>query len=358
LALFAVSMLTYEAAAALIPLSGLVYLAAHSWRVVRRFAVVDFLFGLGLVAVTYHLHSHGRQRPGISVALRDLPATLHQLVGVGTRAVDPFTGSTGVVVAVLLVAVLVRLGQLYRQSEFPTAIRRSGLAIAGAALAAVVAVLPFAGSGGHPLDPGINNRGNILVALPIVVGVVALANAISFTAMKQQLARRALAACLLVVIATSYAIHVRADASRWDAATAIQHRVLRITSRLFPHPPPQSATFVVGYPAMTAPGVPTFSQIWDLGPALSLHYDQPVGGYPMFAGARLDCMAGGVYPISPPGPYDALHGGEGSPLRVTYRRAFLIDAAGHGLYRLKSRFRCQRIARELRPGPFIDIHEG
>jgi hypothetical protein len=354
LSLFTLSMLTYEAAATLIPLSGLVYLAVYNWRTIRWVVLLDFLFGVALAVLTYRLHSHGRSRPGLTTALSDLSPTLHQLVGLGARAVDPVTDGATVVLTVIVVIALVRFVQLRRGGRMSAELWRNGLTVAFAALFTLIAVLPYAGSGGHPLDPGINNRGNIVVALPIVVGVIALVQVIASMWVRHNGARRAFVTLLLIVIGVSYAVHVRNDASHWDDATKIQHRVLTVARTLVPDPAPGSVVFVLGYPAMTAPGVPTFSQTWDLGPAVSVRYGRPIGGYPVFAGAQLQCVSSGVYPISPPGPYDALQGGEGPLLEVAYKRAFLIDIATSQLQRLSSQARCQDAARGLRPAPFTD----
>jgi hypothetical protein len=353
LILFTLSMLTYESQAALIPASGLLYLILREWRSIRWLAAVDLGFGGALAAIAYSLHSHGRGRAGVAGAWRDLGSLLRELGVLAAQAIDPFTSHPVLVVAGLGALTLAWAGWLRDRRALPRSARPLAVALLLAGGFSVLAALPLAGSGLHPLGPGFQNRANVAIVAPVAILVVLAVQLIGVVWVRPVAVRAALVGLVLVAIAADYSVRLRDDISRWDQAALIQHRILRDAQGLVSHPAPRSTMLVTGYPAMTAPGIPTLSQSWDLGAALSLLYRIPIRGLPLFGSARLRCTGRGVYPVSAPGPYDALQGGEDSRLLTPYGRAVLLDAASRTVQPLAARSRCRRAARLLHPAPFV-----
>ena len=351
--LFAGSMLTYEAAAALIPFTGVLYVLVSRSRQARRLAVLDFAFGMALAGLTYALHSHGRSRATLHSALADLGHVLHDLAVLAPRSIDPFTSDAGVIIVALAVLTLFRLGWEHRDRGATPAIRQAMVAIVVGLLFSLLAALPLAGSGLSPLKPGILNRGNLDVAIPIAIVVGASVELAMRSWIRGPGAQAVGIGAILLAIAICYSVRVRDDISSWNHAAAIQEKVLRTAEHLASRLNGRMVFFVFGYPAMTAPGVETFAESWNLAPALSLTYSRRVGGIPLFGDAQLRCMAHGVYPLSPPGPDDAVQGGEGPQQLVPYGHALLLDIARRRVAKVTSRHQCVRLADSVHPGPWI-----
>ena len=312
--LYALSILTYEVAAAAALLSVLLYARIVPWRrALGRWTLDVVAVGAPLAFVALNTP---RSKEGPE-GLLDHAATIgDQALTLLARAAIPF-GSPPRAVGLAAVGAIVAAAALIAR-------RRRWLAIAGAAalgvVAAYVLIVP-ADAHYQPLAPGVNNRINLLAALPyaaLVYAVAMLAGEVVFAAApRRPAAGTVVAAAAILAVGGGWIARHRADQAHWDRSRDLQDQVLAAIERALPNPPRGATIYTYGGRTYTAPGVPVFSVSWDLTGAVRLAYDRSaLRGFALPGNARLRCDDAGVTPVSR--AYGPLQ-------RAPYGRAFAVD---------------------------------
>jgi hypothetical protein len=173
-------------------------------------------------------------------------------------------------------------------------------------------------------------------------------------------------AVVAVLVIAGYARLSIDDAGDWAESARIQDRTLEAVAAM-PTPPRGSTVYVVGEPAVTAPRVSVFADVWELNGAARVQWrDRSLRAYPLFAGARLRCAADGVRPdvlpgphgslrddiLDPAAPYDEPYWGRdhGAP----YGRVVILDVPTGRSFLVASRASCRRHVPDMveRASPF------
>lgn len=342
-ALYVLSVLTYEIVALAALLTVLVHAHRSGWRAALRWCRVE---ALGIVAAAT-LVALTTTRATLSPAeqLDHARTIADQALTLLARAAVPFGAPPrAAVVALMLAVAAAALGALALRPGSPLAGElRRWLAASGAsviAIAAGYAVLVPGKLGYEPLSPGTGNRVNLLAGLGIVTLIFSLLMLAATLGLARSAARRraatALALALSVVVAVGYAQRLDADKSQWDAAAATQRHVLAMIGRKLPDPPRGATIYTFAHPTFAARGVPAFAVAWDLNGAVKMVADDPsVRGYPLAPAVALDCEPTSLQPV-----------GQASSRTqaAAYGHAYLLDVSGETLSRIASRDGCRRAA--------------
>jgi hypothetical protein len=345
--LYLLSVLTYEVAAGAILLSGFLYLGRAPRRTALRLWAVDVV--LVLVALTYSLATTtgARHVGSLSQRVSDVPTFVRQSVSLLGRALVPL-GSPGVAVkaTALLLASAVIAAALFRLRRAPDPrLWFWTIAIGVAAVGIGAAYFILLGSYLHPLDQGTANRGNLFAAL----GFGALVYALIAAGARWLVGRAELAAALSLavaaLVAAGYGARVRDDEAHWRQASDLQRQALDVVDRQLPRLPRHSGLLTFGYPANAAPGVPVFSESWDLVGAVQIEADDPtLRAYPVYEGVAVRCTTDRVL-VHGPGSY-----GEA---RLRYGNLFFLDVGNGRHRRIASPAGCRAAWRGFRPGPLL-----
>jgi len=339
LVLLVLGVLTYEVAAAAALLSVFLYRREVGWgAAVRRWA----LDALVVVAATAWVALNTpRSMEGLRGLVDHGLDVLDDSITLLARAVEPFgappRGIALAGVALLVFAALVVRGRLPAAAPARAELSR-WLAVAGAAAVGVLAsyalIVP-ADRHYLPLGPGVNNRINLLAALPysaMVVALAMLAATLAFLAAREgrPAARRdgeasarglprpwapvalafarglrrpwapvALAALLCAVVGAGWLDRTIDDRRDWDLAAAEQERILAALERAVPADRPRwSTVYSFGVRQYVREGIPVFSVSWDLKGAARLRLDdRTLRAYSVAPDGRLACGATGVEPL-------------------------------------------------------------
>jgi hypothetical protein len=334
-ALFVMSVLTYEVAAAAALLAGALYLGRAPRRKALVLWAVDAAAVLGALAYEWHATSTTRGVAPLSSRWDQLPRFVRESSWLVARTVYPDAGSKvvrDVVLAAVVVAVAAALARGRRDAE----VRSWLVVVAAAAIAIVAADLMVEGSGLFPLSPGLDNRGNIFAALgyaAFTYGVLRLA------AMAVLYPRNGAAVVVSTLAALAvlgwYVAIVRDDVGVWDHAATRQAELLRRLDRTLPRPPQGTTIFLYGSPREVAAGVPVFDADWDLNGAVKLLYDD--GSLRAFPAPEngLRCGPSGV-----PRPL-GVHFDQ--PDEAPYGKVLAFNAATSATRVLKSASDCRRV---------------
>ncbi|MGI8595092.1 MAG: hypothetical protein ACR2ML_12140 [Solirubrobacteraceae bacterium] len=326
LVLLALGVLTYEVAAAAALLSVFLYRREVGWgAAVRRWG----LDALVVVAATAWV---ALNTPRSMESLRGLIDhgldVLDDSVTLLARAVEPF-GAPPRGIALTGVAVLV-LGALLVRGRLPATAPARGelgrwLAVAGAAVVGVLAsyalIVP-ADRHYLPFAPGVNNRINLLAALPYATLVVALSMIAATLAFARRAPRpwapMALAVLLCSVVGVGWLDRTVENRRDWDRAAAEQERVLAALERAVPPDrPPSSTVYSFGVRQYVREGIPVFSVSWDLKGAARLRLDdRTLRAFSIAPEGRLACRGSGVEPLG--SAYDRNEA-------AVYGRALFVD---------------------------------
>lgn len=354
LVLYAAALLIYEAPAGLILIGGVLYWirAEGSWKAVWPRWAADVAVVAAVVGWSASTATAARSAPSLHATLTDLPGFAHQALVLVGRSFAP--GVPGLIPVVL--GMLALFAGALRRFRVP-GLGRWAAMTSLAALAAVAGFAPLVGSGLHPLDQGLNNRGNLAAAL----GLCALVYAVLAFAVRLFLPLRwrgglpALAtAAAIGVIGALYTHQVRGDIIRWDRAAALQRAVLAAARTSLPSLPAHTTVYVSGFPALVAPGVSVFSEPWDLTGAIQLqHRDATLAAYPVVQGVRFVCGASSIYPMAAPAAWDALQGGYGMAQGARYGSAIFLDATRRKAHRVTSVRSCGRAQRYITLAPLV-----
>ncbi|MGZ6725658.1 MAG: hypothetical protein ACXVHK_32525, partial [Solirubrobacteraceae bacterium] len=149
-------------------------------------------------------------------------------------------------------------------------------------------------------------------------------------------------ALLALAMLASYTHVLRRHISIWDSAFVAETSAMQELRQQMPRLPHGTTVFTSSYPANQTLGVPIFGDNWGLNGLIKIEYDDgTLSAYPMLAGMRIGCRAGGV----------RLEGEGALEFTAPYGRARLLDlqTGGHSIPR--SRGQCKRAAHRYVPGP-------
>lgn len=321
---YAASLLTYEAAAVLILLTGLLHARRVGRQAAWRWWRLDAAVLVPILGAEAALTSHPERSLPSTVAHGPVLA-VHGLELVG-RALIP--GLTGALALALGATVVLAAALAARRA---TGDARTWLTWAGGgaivAVAAWAMLLPAAGPY-DPLSAGVFNRGNILAAFGF-----ALAAAAGVRALWATRARWA-APALAALVAGGWAGGLERDVGEWKRAARESTRELAVVRRTLARAEPRTL-LVVSRQRFAGAGVPVFAAAWDLNSAVKLR--APGRAATVLARAReLRCRRGGVAPR--PALNNVVE-------PVPYGQAALLDADSGALVTLADPAAC-RSARE------------
>lgn len=347
LACYLASVLTYEAAAVAILLSGLLYRSRLDWRALRTRWAADAVVVLAAVGWVYERTRGLRPTATPSSYLSDLLTFAHKEVELVGRAVVPV--DVPGVVRFLVVAAIV----LAAVSAFGS--ERRWLMVALIALVALVATcVPFIGSGLHALDSGEYDRVNMVGALPMAALVAGLV--LAATRASRGGPQLAAGVAILTLLGVQYAHLTRQHIVLWDAAAEDQRQLLATLERALPNPSAGTVVYAFGAPATTTPGVFVFSSASDLDSAVNVVIWRGRGAdaFPVTQPTRVVCAPHSVIPLSRPNVFNSAAAGFGAPQGGRYGRVVFIDAATGRMRRIADRASCRSaLAADFAPGPLV-----
>jgi hypothetical protein len=287
LVFYALSLLTYEVAAAAIFCTLLIYRARGPWRkcVVRWGCDVAVLVmtALYLRSTTTKgvtsLHGEVDRVRAIQGQARTLVSQL------GIQDGRPLLWLPAVVVVLVLAAVLgirrplgARVGDDLRRWVVTAG---AGIAAVGVGYAVFVSATDTFYA---PLSPGIGNRTNVAAAIGYVIflySLTVLAGLLLVRALvffRPGPVRRAWAAgislALAFPVAAMWIREVNQDRRTWDKAYAWERHTVAVL-RETPRPPTGATVYTFGVPGETAVAVPAFIAWWDLTGAVRLIWHDP-----------------------------------------------------------------------------------
>jgi hypothetical protein len=355
LSLYAISLMTYEGVAGMIPVTGLLYLARAPAVAARRRWALDI--GLTAVGVIY-VSTASALHPGLAHAVASGPLVAYEGARTGLSALVPFGPLVQVIVlgtAVLAATLRVRLVPL---ADADVRALRGWLIVgAGAACAAGAGLAGYLPSGLLPEDPGTLNRVNMVAALGFAVLVYAVLRTFAILLINRS-GRwsglcAALAAVACLVIGAAYVRQVDRDASKWNAAAALNRRALATLYQRFPRLPAGTTVYLFGHPAQLAPGIIAFGETWDLNGAVQLLYDTGrISAFPIMSGVEFECGRGGLYPKAMPSSA-VRENGYGLRERSAYGKALFVDARSGSARWISSDAGCRAAVRSFRPGGYL-----
>jgi hypothetical protein len=358
--LFVASVFSYEATGALAMATGVLYFI----RSPARKALLAWGTDIVLVGAAI----------GVSISINARPVQFHhsQLSSVWplmrgaavltAHAAFPIVGPhTWVVVAVLVLVGAVALAAfLLRGRERFTELRRPLLVLGAAIVCIGLSYVMFIPAGyWTPQKPGLENRVNIIAALPIALFVYMLATLLALLVIPRAFRWRprltiGLVTLFAVALAVDYGIRLHHDEGNWRRAYAAERGVLTTLRAVLPHPAPGTTILTFGVPAQVAPRIPVFYDTWDLTSAAQITLHQPsLNAYPALESARFGCSAYGLIPILPtPSTYEFLDPKvNGQQLPLPYGHVDFVDVPGRRVLPISSQRQCLRVVGRFRPGP-------
>ena len=355
LAIYVLAILMYELVGGLVVASFVFYLLRRaSWRQALVRLPSDVV--VAYLALTY-VKNNTLPRPILSVSetIEHAGQIAEQAFTVLALTAFPFGQPSRNIVVGLIVAALLAGVVAWRRSP-DAAVRdraRRWLVVAVAGIAVVAAgYLTLAPAFyGTPLDVGIENRLNMVSAfgyVAIVYAAASIAGLLIATQRRRPRFAPALALGLSALIAIGYYARVDTDKENYAAAYEEGQRVLDGLSRATEGSPKEgSVMFAFGQPSFIAPGVPIFAWIWDLTPAVKVHFRDPsLASFPILPGTTFKCEEEGMYPES---PY-----GTGPGMTGVYGQAYFIDVPSGTGELITSRAQCREAQARYRPGPLVE----
>lgn len=344
IALYLLSVASYEATAAIALMSFLLYAFVGGRQAALRRLPFDVV-ALLLLIVTYTSSNPADRQPGISGMIEhaiQIAGGAFQVLG--TSVVPGLPWIAGLLVAAGILMGVLAIGRA-RPGADPD--RRRWLFIAGAGVIVValgyVMFVPGPSGDFEPPGAGITERNNIVAAFGFVLIVYSLAMLAGSLAGRR---RALLAGGLVAALFGAYVASVQVEKGRWARAAAIQNRVLTLIGPTLRDASAGSTVFVFGQPGSTAPNVPVFSTQTDLTAAAKVVSGNPgLEAQAVLAPMRVTCGPTGMeifdtrYTLPPlVGSYGGLH---------------VADAARGSVERVTDRERCEALLPDLHPGPLI-----
>jgi hypothetical protein len=352
LALYLLSILTYEVTLPLIACVGVLYCFRVGWHKARLCWLADLtvVVGAGIWDVA-HTSRTASGLTGDFGHLKQIVVWGGTLMG---RAGQPLGASQTTLVLCALAGVLLSGMAAYLLLPERFAGGRGWgmrgwllLALGGLCVAALGWVMFI------PADPyytpsvyGMTNRVNGLASFGLILVVYAAFGIIGALVGQVRAEVRPIAAAVTVLLAlvlmASYAHVLRRHITIWDTAFAAETKALQKMKARIPRLPPGTTLFTSSYPVNQTLGVPIFSTTWDLDGMVKTEYeDDSLSAFPLLPEQHLVCRATGV----------AVEGMEAPEVTALYGSVRLLDlrtgrqAAPHG------RSECRREAGRYLPGP-------
>jgi hypothetical protein len=342
-ALYLLSVLTYEVTACAALLAGLLYVGRAPLSSALRRWLVDVVVVLGALVYSLTTTVATRHVGSIDERVHDVRVFGRESALVLASALVP-VGSTGRPLKLLAVLVLGSLGAIaFRRSNGSSTLRQWALVIGVGFVALGAADFMLLGSRLHPLDPGTGNRVNVFAGLAYCLLAYGLIAAVAQLVPGRR--GSALAIVAAAVIGVGYAVRIHGDAGRWQQASVLQHRVLASVDRDLHQLPPGTTLLTFGYPADVSPGVPIFDRSWDLNGAVRLlASDSALHAYPIYEQVTVRCARRGLT-VAGPGSYGTL--------AISYRSTLFINVPTDGHLWVRNLESCNQALRSFRPGPTL-----
>jgi hypothetical protein len=340
---FALSILTYESAAAAALLAGALYLGRAPRAVAVRRWGADVAVVLGTLAYSLATTTGARPVAGPLDRVAEVPSFIREAAVVAASTMEPFGSLGKAVQALVLMSALSVVGlsilRLWRGSDRRLREWLRWLTIG--AVGVVCAYFMFLGSNLRPLDPGIDNRINVFAGFGFCLLVYALIACACRLAFRSERSATVATFTLTLLLASAYLIRVAGDQGDWRTAADRQRAVL--TAMGDETLPPASAVLGFGVPAQAAPGVPVFGKSWDLGGALRDELDDPrLRAYPVYARVRVRCRRDGLVVSG---------GGDYGSARLGYDQLYFFDVPTTRRLRIAGSAACARGLDRFAPGP-------
>ncbi|MEA2458200.1 MAG: hypothetical protein QOC95_1172 [Thermoleophilaceae bacterium] len=356
-AMYVLSILTYDATA-LVALASLpIYRVRVPWRVALRRWRLD-VAAVGVTVVAAELASTKRSH-GLEFAIGHARTIGDEALSLLAKVLFPFGSPPRALVLGAFAALLVVAALVARRLPAGSARRadlRRWLGLTAASLVAIAITYAIFVPGDAkyvPLAPGVYNRVNLVAAPGFALLVCALAGTVAaLVAGRARTAgpRTALAIALVVPVAVSWTARAVDDQQVWRRSAADQERVLSVLSERLPHPPRGAVVYTFGAPASTAPGVPVFGQSWDLFAAAKVRLNDPtVRAFPVSTGEGVSCTAAGVRVLAP-----------GQPLYPTtsYRApTYFLDVPAGEIVRVTGTRACRSYSSAMFEVPKLTIRD-
>jgi hypothetical protein len=353
-ALYAASVLTYDATTVLAAMLWPAYIWLRGWRTAWPRALMD-IAAVG-AAAAYTAANTNKNVAELSDQLAHVPEILREGANLIAASLVPAFAPAEVspaLAAGILIAAGAVLAIAALHGRAAGAGSRAGLrwvAVAAVSLAALALCwaiyIPQAFY--TPTFRGLEDRVNVLALYPAVVLVWAILRSAGGLVSRNGYPV-AVAAAIAIVI--GYAIQDGRQERDWADAAEHQEPVLEAVERA---PAPEgSLVLTFGHPAETAPGVPVFNASWDLHPAAQL-LGKPIHTYPVFEGARLKCSDESLTVQRLPTPlYRVIHLDQrGTPRTFPYSRVVFVDAETERHAVIRTREQCLDALSSYPPGPW------
>jgi hypothetical protein len=344
-ALYVLSVLTYEAASIAALLTGSLYLArASTRRALRRWAI-EALPLVGALSYSAVATSQTRGVGALHDRLADVRTHVRQSVSLLASVLFPVDAGRAVKGIVLALVLAIAFLALRRRRDAQWDAYRPWVAAGIASVVALAATyVVFLGKGLYPLSPGRDNRVNVFAALPwtlLAYSILMVAAMLVCSRINQPARAPLVAAAAAVLIGAGYVVMVERDVGRWDRAADLQRPVLSAL-RALPRVPRGTTIFTFRYPGQVAPEIYIFAKVYDLDGAAKIVLDDgSVKAYPIIEPTRISCGEKKVIP----------HGVHFGPNTSTpYGRALFLDIPTARPVWIRDRSSCRRAIRRLVPG--------
>jgi MFS family permease len=343
--LYLLSVLVYEAAAAAIALS----LVLYRQRAPMRRALPHWLADVAAVVLSLSLSlvltSRVRHVGSARERWRDIPDFARDGLSILASSFLPSSATVAAAKAIVLVVVMAFLAWALALARNPERreLRRWLRVTAGGVVGVAAGYFMFLGSGLHPAYAGVDNRVNTFAGFAYAALVYSLVMMVgSVLAERHRRLARALVPIATLLVVGGFVQRVRADVDHYDQATRLQAQELAEIRHALPVAPRRSTIYVFGFPAGTAPGVPIFRAPWDLTGAVRLTWHDPsLSALPIFR-TGVACGRARMYPRE-------FKPSDGS----TYERSVFVDLATGQVEWITSRRACLQARRTFRPGPLV-----
>jgi hypothetical protein len=356
-ALYAASVLFYEATTALAAVVWPAYVWLFGWRPALPRAAMD-VSAVGAAAI-YSLENTNKDKFPLSEQVGHIPKLLREgadliagsllPVEIPARFPTPLMVVViGVAAAVLVVALLRRADAAEEPVSRPGArwVATVGIALAALALCYTV-YLPQAFY--TPTFQGIEDRVNVMALFPMAVLVWAFLRAAGslFAGRGYQVAVAG-----AIAVAVGYWLQDLRTQRDFARAAELEESVLAAVERASPQDYAVVLTF--GHPAQIRPGIPVFNQTYDLWPAAQLRTgtERAIHTYPVFEGARLHCSPKGIALEFLATPFYRVMNlrDRGTDKLQGYGRVVFVDVAAGRHEVIRSRAQCAKALDEFPPG--------
>ncbi len=352
LALYALSLTTYEIGMLPLAISFVLYRCRVRWgRAFREWAMDLPVIVLVYVLATSHTGSQRLSTSGTMHHALQIARDGLKLMG---ATVLPFGGSGWITLG--FAAAVIAIAAIFAVRLSPGDPRRIELrrwlaliVVASLLAAASYAVYAPGWTGYTPLAPGLGNRVNalgapLLIAIAYSIGSLA-ALLLCWRLRDRQRYAAALAAGFGVLLAGFYFVQTHNDANTWGRAYARAEQVLYVMQKHLPKPPSGSLVVSFGQPVQENASVPIWATTWDLDGAVAFRYhDMTLDAMPGIPGTTIECG------LTSAGPVDHL-----LPTLFTrvdwrpYGKLYLFSIDGRWVAP-KNRSQCLRVAPKYLPG--------